>query len=110
GTYGAQHADLLATFNNAQGQRVDDTQDGDDDSQCQQRVKNRQHLVDEVCGLARVLFTRHHLDDDQFLHGLFQVGAQLIQVIAFFSIYTDKVERSEEHTSELQSRFDLVCR
>src|SRR5699024_9147151 len=92
GTYGAQHADLLATFNNAQGQRVDDTQDGDDDSQCQQRIKNRQHLVDEVRGLARVLFTRHHLDDDQFLHGLFQVGAQLIQVIAFFSIYTDKVE------------------
>src|SRR5699024_12554198 len=25
-------------------------------------------------------------------------------------IFMDKIKRSEEHTSELQSRFDLVCR
>src|SRR5699024_12118966 len=26
------------------------------------------------------------------------------------AVFADAVERSEEHTSELQSRFDLVCR
>src|SRR5699024_12872370 len=26
------------------------------------------------------------------------------------NVYMEKIDRSEEHTSELQSRFDLVCR
>src|SRR5699024_12188064 len=45
------------------------------------------------------------------------VGAGLIQLsqrrryqIQAAGIHNEKVARSEEHTSELQSRFDLVCR
>src|SRR5699024_12498345 len=37
------------------------------------------------------------------------VGA-LMMAAAVASFFTGVTERSEEHTSELQSRFDLVCR
>src|SRR5437868_12987210 len=42
------------------------------------------------------------LGEAEFLHGIFQFAAQFAALVY--------VERSEEHTSELQSRFDLVCR
>src|SRR5699024_11487632 len=32
------------------------------------------------------------------------------EMIEYISLYDDLQERSEEHTSELQSRFDIVCR
>src|SRR5207249_10926230 len=34
----------------------------------------------------------------------------IISAIAIPSLFRSKIARSEEHTSELQSRFDLVCR
>ena len=35
--------------------------------------------------MASVFLTRHHLDNDEVLHRINQVGAELIQVIAFLS-------------------------
>src|SRR5699024_12068340 len=40
----------------------------------------------------------------------YSVGVQQSTLIASSSIRLKYVSRSEEHTSELQSRFDLVCR
>src|SRR5699024_12392342 len=34
----------------------------------------------------------------------------IIDILNKYNITCTEVERSEEHTSELQSRFDLVCR
>src|SRR5699024_11983107 len=47
-----------------------------------------------------------------FLAYWFQQGIRVIKaiVIDFFSVFEWANLRSEEHTSELQSRFDLVCR
>src|SRR5699024_12664545 len=35
---------------------------------------------------------------------------QMVDTIKFYEVTRPKGVRSEEHTSELQSRFDLVCR
>src|SRR5699024_12088790 len=51
-------------------------------------------------------FRRSGLFDDAIVHHINAVT----QYHRFFLIMGDKNSRSEEHTSELQSRFDLVCR
>src|SRR5699024_12730269 len=48
---------------------------------------------------------------DLFSIAIPNTGSKLISAITNFLIYFQSLEwRSEEHTSELQSRFDLVCR
>src|SRR5699024_11303921 len=57
--------------------------------------------------------------EDQKQTSLHIIGVNLVTVSAAqqlskgmydVQMYTDNSKRSEEHTSELQSRFDLVCR
>src|SRR5207249_10086964 len=55
------------------------------------------------CGPGEVL-TRH-----EHAHLTILVRGQIKTVPAFTGITASQI-RSEEHTSELQSRFDLVCR
>src|SRR5699024_10844648 len=55
------------------------------------------------------------IDSLAFLRTVFEEDltlppAQLLDPNISESIYTTLLPRSEEHTSELQSRFDLVCR
>src|SRR5207249_5022523 len=54
-------------------------------------------VVDEAVALG--FFGRHETVP---VHVFLDVGERLARVLG--------VQRSEEHTSELQSRFDLVCR
>src|SRR5205085_12029229 len=63
----------------------------------------------EACVHHRI----HHVDEgDRGMHGAEQVGPQIDdrahQQAARASAFDD--ERSEEHTSELQSQSNLVCR
>src|SRR5690349_23244079 len=51
------------------------------------------------------LFRSHFADVDQAFDAVFQLDERPIR-----HDVDDKLERSEEHTSELQSRRDLVCR
>src|SRR5699024_11917438 len=64
-------------------------------------------VADEIAllvthGLLHLLGFDHHDEDEK--HKMFSTQDQLLEQ---FLGYTP---RSEEHTSELQSRFDLVCR
>src|SRR5699024_12301857 len=67
------------------------------------------HLSNETCRVIRVLPVPFGLSGIQHLlcplH-LFVTDGSLIRGILWRISY----DRSEEHTSELQSRFDLVCR
>src|SRR5699024_12220730 len=48
---------------------------------------------------------------DQIWHGFIQTLDDLVTVFGTQNLTKSRfLERSEEHTSELQSRFDLVCR
>src|SRR5699024_11319491 len=42
--------------------------------------------------------------------GDYIITAEIDGVVEEIGLRTTKIRRSEEHTSELQSRFDLVCR
>src|SRR5438067_3236816 len=44
------------------------------------------------------------------LHEELPVGRELDELVVLGIVAADPDVRSEEHTSELQSRFDLVCR
>src|SRR5699024_12187348 len=63
-------------------------------------------------------FMVEHLIEDQLDIAGFQEDGMPIPTMAFYSPHTlsfieaalESGDRSEEHTSELQSRFDLVCR
>src|SRR5699024_11833959 len=57
--------------------------------------------VAEVAEQERMPAIQEILTDFQTTDGV--VNAQVVAM-------TDNMDRSEEHTSELQSRFDLVCR
>src|SRR5699024_11733948 len=61
--------------------------------------------IQEVLGHYRhqVIFERHHLD--QSVHA--DTSAKFLPASRLLPL---NQERSEEHTSELQSRFELVCR
>src|SRR5699024_12556451 len=66
--------------------------------------------------LTSVIPTGFDLNQKMSMPSLIFVGLNLLITIAIpvvFFIYLRKhakLDRSEEHTSELQSRFDLVCR
>src|SRR5699024_12561673 len=63
--------------------------------------------------IAAALFLRHFHKFFSFYDQINKATTQLDMRLAFFIIITLVViaeSRSEEHTSELQSRFDLVCR
>src|SRR5690349_24237394 len=86
----------------------------------------RLHDIPEACGTAvnvqsmvfgnmgdtsatGVAFTRNPSTGEKKLYGEFLINAQGEDVVA--GIRTpQEISRSEEHTSELQSRRDLVCR
>ena len=104
GAHRAQHADLLASFNHAQGEGIDDAQDRDDHSQRQQRVEDGEHLVNHAGGLACEFLAGAHLHHDEVLDGLLQVGAQLLLVIAFLRVHVD------QHDVEASRVDDLCCR
>src|SRR5699024_12599813 len=59
-------------------------------------------LDDDVTGLERLTPDGRGLRPLPDLHGFFQS--------MFERTREERLTRSEEHTSELQSRFDLVCR
>src|SRR5207249_9065547 len=74
--------------------------------------------LNSIIGFSKVLLNR--LDGDlterqeTYIRSVHNSGTHLLQLINgildFSRIEAGKLERSEEHTSELQSRFDLVCR
>src|SRR5699024_11503523 len=57
-----------------------------------------------------------HADCDLIGLGVSSIGkvgdtySQNVKELSQYYAYLNKDQRSEEHTSELQSRFDLVCR
>src|SRR5699024_6926237 len=79
--------------------------------------RNRKLFFDEVytgdhfCDGVLYLDTRVHFNKEElaiFIQEFKGTGAAVADLDA--GIYTALGNRSEEHTSELQSRFDLVCR
>src|SRR5207249_10523682 len=50
------------------------------------------------------------LDEIPLVHGDDERGALLPRIVGDLQVLHMHAVRSEEHTSELQSRFDLVCR
>src|SRR5699024_11335380 len=52
--------------------------------------------------------TRRHPHDLAYMMNIIWIGHSYF--IMFYLVIFNKISRSEEHTSELQSRFDLVCR
>src|SRR5438445_4117543 len=67
------------------------------------------HVASDL-GYGRVFIpgVKHTLTDDHV--ALQKVGIHAIDVVDFDYPYWHTTERSEEHTSELQSRQYLVCR
>src|SRR5207249_11536154 len=69
------------------------------------------HEVKHVGEPAILVLVQHHA---AFPAGMEQVVVSLRQLVTLHPFrvigHNDQVIRSEEHTSELQSRFDLVCR
>src|SRR5699024_11860943 len=66
-----------------------------------------------ILDMERVLHTTHFIFDVFNFPSFFTVYllCEIYSVrIEFFAINSNIIVRSEEHTSELQSRFDLVCR
>src|SRR5207249_12321025 len=55
---------------------------------------------------AAILWRRGEIDRERHPH---LVDVEMTLVVLLHQ-YANKAGRSEEHTSELQSRFDLVCR
>src|SRR5699024_11790580 len=73
-----------------------------------------QHLLLDEFFQCRYVFVRHLLlyqsnRFHQLVVYLEKFGKQL-DYLDKSNVYDQKLFRSEEHTSELQSRFDLVCR
>src|SRR5699024_11361851 len=54
-------------------------------------------------GTLQEFSDKNHLSYQEFLNNLHKLGLER-------KVFQTRIERSEEHTSELQSRFDLVCR
>src|SRR5207248_8721914 len=52
----------------------------------------------------------HHVSIVDALERLLSVGARLVIDAVPGAVFSAVVRRSEEHTSELQSPYDLVCR
>src|SRR5699024_6157046 len=87
--------------------------------EAEKALEDVDHIKD-VSTSAEDVFVEHVLEADQ--NELIQLGLTTGQIAMLLSNQNAKdvlttidrdnrrVERSEEHTSELQSRFDLVCR
>src|SRR5207249_8270401 len=69
-----------------------------------------------VEGLAfDTMIARYLLQSNERSHGLkdvafFELGVKMTNISELIGKGKNQLSRSEEHTSELQSRFDLVCR
>src|SRR5699024_11698733 len=60
-----------------------------------------------------IILNEPDIETDEFIHILDQMSEMLIenrQTDISLKISSEVPIRSEEHTSELQSRFDIVCR
>src|SRR5699024_8565262 len=66
-------------------------------------------LLKLLAGLLRPSFGLVMIDNQQVDRGISKKLAYLTDMDYYYPYFT-VIERSEEHTSELQSRFDLVCR
>src|SRR5699024_11470815 len=68
------------------------------------------HLSETIyCFLYEYSFSSHEMSSH--LETVYASRKRPLKTIKEFSISEDHVQRrSEEHTSELQSRFDIVCR
>src|SRR5699024_12067843 len=63
--------------------------------------------------LSALLFKDAYKNINNFVYGAVNLSKQdITEAKLLYQLFTieSRVERSEEHTSELQSRFDLVCR
>src|SRR5699024_11185317 len=92
-------------FNDLIGCDIIIAQEDDDDPDKTQYVRQAFRLEDEVgeCWYEEVLFNEE-LEVKRVIQPKMYLGFDFVPVVIF------NVNRSEEHTSELQSRFDLVCR
>src|SRR5947209_14979979 len=66
--------------------------------------KEPQAYVDELAAIWKALWARLEITNDDFVRTSEARHTQVVQAIL------GKLQRSEEHTSELQSRQYLVCR
>src|SRR5699024_12388862 len=57
-------------------------------------------------GIKRVLIPKENAKDLEEIPDVIKDSLEIVPVSTIDEVF----ERSEEHTSELQSRFDLVCR
>src|SRR5699024_11542091 len=69
----------------------------------QQQVSSKE--MDAIAPVIETNFTPFSIADQSFREGKYEHSWEPI-----FQTIEIPLERSEEHTSELQSRFDLVCR
>src|SRR3712207_9274918 len=69
-----------------------------------------EHDAEEVERLALVPVGRRPDVDDRGQHGKIVVGTESAHAQPPVVLHREQVQRSEEHTSELQSRQYLVCR
>src|SRR5699024_5330935 len=69
-------------------------------------VKNIQVLFNQDNGTGRISI----ITGQGFLHSYEYLGSWMAAVPDTVSQHVNTYFRSEEHTSELQSRFDIVCR
>src|SRR5699024_11536439 len=69
----------------------------------QRKIKLTRGLLDDNCHVFSCFFHRK-------LYNFFMIHCYFSTVRLMHAVNIFKKGRSEEHTSELQSRFDLVCR
>src|SRR5699024_9849891 len=68
---------------------------------------------EDIQFLSALLFKDAYKNINNFVYGAVNLSKQdITEAKLLYQLFTieSRVERSEEHTSELQSRFDLVCR
>src|SRR5699024_12365977 len=72
----------------------------------QPKFVKKEHKSKKICQNFRL-----HSNNDPFIFrkSLFESGYNQLKLNIFYLRFRMK-KRSEEHTSELQSRFDIVCR
>src|SRR5699024_12513650 len=72
-------------------------------------IWNINNYFDNMENMMQVSVDKHFITDD--CRSLYYVCNTIDEILDYIENYDETdIDRSEEHTSELQSRFDLVCR
>src|SRR5690606_33527712 len=104
---------IFNCFTNMCGVSVSNTRKGTEVPEVVKDYNLNAHQVDNYDRLVEKFKFNHRLDkvtQVQIIHILFQILENSRVAYSNLMEFEKKIDRSEEHTSELQSRENLVCR